>query len=65
MGNIQIFCWRETEPNRRLGQMKGNLIGVGCAEATVIVVFERRQGSKVGGSKRRKHLREEPAKAEL
>lgn len=43
MGNIQIFCWGETEPNRRLGQMKGNLIGVGCAEATVIVVFDRRQ----------------------
>lgn len=46
MGNIQIFCWRETEPIRRLdteGQMKRNLIGVRCAEAIVIVVFERRQ----------------------
>lgn len=46
MGNIQIFCWRETEPIRRLdteGQMKRNLIGVRCTEAIVIVVFERRQ----------------------
>lgn len=51
MGNMQIdikyqFCWREAEPNRKLdtrGQMKGNLTGVRCAEATVTVVFERRQ----------------------